>query len=499
MRSRGQMAAVQQEKLEKYLYLNKETAFGRDHGFGRLKNYGDYCSAVPIIEDFESISPYIDAIASGKQKVLTHDPVICFESTSGSSGAAKWIPYTDTLKSEFQNALAVWMHETAIAYPKAFHGTAYWSISPPMKKREITEGGLLVGTESDTDYLQGWVGKLLFHAFAVNHRINADTAHHFYLQLSRQLLASSRLSFISVWSPNYFLQLHDFMVKHWEEILDVKTFTDKRKRELMDLDHFVWNKAFPGLQLLSCWTAAQSGIWLPEVKQHLGNVPIQPKGLLSTEGVVSVPLRDNTHALAYTAHFFEFRHVDSREVYLAHQLDPGETFEVIITTGGGLCRYNTRDKVRIVGHQEGVPLIEFLGKGQEVSDLVGEKVSASCICPLFNELVEASEGTIKSLFLYPVLQQQKVGYQILVETNLALDTDALAKKVERKLLENPYYQQGLATGQLLPLKAVPKAIGFRKEAFERYRQKKGIKDGDIKLPLILPLGFLEDNPTIVHG
>ena len=49
------------------------------------------------------IEPWIERIGRGEPNVLTTEPVLMMEKTSGSSGAAKYIPYTRSLRREFQH------------------------------------------------------------------------------------------------------------------------------------------------------------------------------------------------------------------------------------------------------------------------------------------------------------------------------------------------------------------------------------------------------------
>ena len=60
---------------------------------------------------------------------------------------------------------------------------------------------------------------------------------------------------------------------------------------------------------------------------------------------------------------------------LAHELDRGGRYWVLVTTAGGLYRYHLRDEVEIVGFHHQCPLLRFLGKCDHGSDLVGEKLA----------------------------------------------------------------------------------------------------------------------------
>src|SRR6185295_10783069 len=85
-------------------------------------------------------------------------------------------------------------------------------------------------------------------------------------------------------------------------------------------------------------------------------------------------------ALAVRSHFFEFIEsisiCDARpSVRLAHELSAGCRYQVVLTTGGGLYRYQLYDEVEVVGHGDECPLIRFVGRSDRTSDMVGEKLN----------------------------------------------------------------------------------------------------------------------------
>src|SRR5690606_2282287 len=69
----------------------KETAFGRDHGFGQIKNYEDFKHRVPI-RDYEELKLYVDRIVQGEHSVLWPGLPYYFANTSATTSGAKYIP-----------------------------------------------------------------------------------------------------------------------------------------------------------------------------------------------------------------------------------------------------------------------------------------------------------------------------------------------------------------------------------------------------------------------
>src|SRR2546429_9039855 len=92
---------------------------------------------------------------------------------------------------------------------------------------------------------------------------------------------------------------------------------------------------WPHLRLISCWTTAESARIVPEIKQRFPGVAIQGKGLLATEGVVSIPIETYEGCVAaLTSHFLEFID-ESGKCWLISQLEEGAAYSVLLTTGGG--------------------------------------------------------------------------------------------------------------------------------------------------------------------
>lgn len=100
---------AQARRLQTYLATNKDTEFGRRHGFARMVESAEpvaaYQQSVPLAT-YDDYAPHLAAMAQGRQRVLTAEPVLHFELTSGSTAASKLIPYTATLKAEFQCGVA---------------------------------------------------------------------------------------------------------------------------------------------------------------------------------------------------------------------------------------------------------------------------------------------------------------------------------------------------------------------------------------------------------
>jgi GH3 auxin-responsive promoter len=484
--------AAQAALLDRLLRANASSAYGQKFGFSRLHNVREFRRAVPIV-GYDDLSPWIERIKAGEEKVLTDEPVLMLEKTSGSSTAAKYIPYTSSLRRQFQRAVGAWIFDLYAHNLKLVYGTAYWAITPLARGPEVTSGGLSVGFENDTEYFGTAERFLLRKILAVPEEVaripELDTA--LYVTL-RFLLQSPSLSFISVWAPSFLTILLEHLQNNAERLLtDLRDGALRPPGPLPDaiapvlhsrlradpacarrLEH-AWRESgllraqdvWPNLRVISCWTDASSRLALPALRELFAGVLIQGKGLLATEGVVSVPVVEHGSCVAAaTSHFYEFIEQPGAPPRLLHELEENHEYSVLLTTGGGLYRYRLGDRVRVAGFARNTPLLEFLGKEDGISDLCGEKLSPSFVESVLAEL--SGERTYSSDFaMLAPSQQERLRYVLFLQG--ATSQSDLAVRLDRKLTQNPHYAYCRRLGQL----AAPRIFQITSDAGECYLRR----------------------------
>jgi hypothetical protein len=368
-------AQTQADVLRQILQANQDTWFGRHYHFARIGNPSEFQEQIPPAT-YDDYAPLVARIAAGETRVLTAEPVVMLEPTSGTIGGEKLIPYTASLRRQFQRGVAAWIADLFFHRPAVRAGRAYWSISPALGPARRTCGGLPIGFDDDAAYLgqfeQFALRKLLIVPGDVA-RVTDMTA--FRYATLRYLLAAEDLSLISVWSPTFLTALLSILSEP-EQTTEVVALasawcSDPTRSQRLQA---IWRasvsgaslpeklrRTWPRLALISCWTDAAAGQFLPELRRFFPDVEIQPKGLLATEGFVSFPLLcQSAPALALRCHFFEFEEVAGGRIRLAHQLERGGRYRVLVTTAGGFYRYNLRDEIEVAGFHHQCPLLRFL-------------------------------------------------------------------------------------------------------------------------------------------
>jgi hypothetical protein len=210
---------------------------------------------------------------------------------------------------------------------------------------------------------------------------------------------------------------------------------------------------WPGLTIVSCWGDGPAEPYARRLAQALPHATLQRKGLIATEAIVSIPFGD-CHPLAIGSHFFEF--VDARgRPHLADALSPGEEYDVVLTTGGGLYRYALGDRVTVTGWVDATPSIAFAGRSDRVSDRFGEKLSDGFVTTVLSQIFAATAPP-RFAMLAPETTDAGVAYTLLVEPGEPAEAlpDRLEASLERALRQNPHYAWCVDLGQLRPARVV---------------------------------------------
>jgi len=490
--------SVQEQYLQKLLQNNSSTRYGKSHRFPNVSSVRDFQRIVPLTR-YEDYLPYIEDIALGKSSVLTHERVILFQPTSGTTSASKLIPYTASLKREYQRAVAPWIYHLYGRVPGLTEGRAYWSISPEVE-REKFSGCIPVGFASDSEYLGG-PGRMLYNLVTVGQGkfppgISTDD---FWDTTLLDLLSAGDLALISVWSPTFLLILVKRLTENWLKIIcrlegsDIKGAHTRAGeiRHILEVQGIKFAAIWPNLKVISCWTHGTSENYIDEIRRYFPGVEIEGKGLVATEAFVSLPfLAGKDPLLAVNSHFFEFRDMENGKIFLAHDLREGGVYSVVVTTGGGLYRYELDDIVRVTGFAGGTPAIRFISKNS-VSDLFGEKLNAEHVAR--STATAFAECGIEPGFALVSPFRSTDGkpcYSISFRHDKKADENArlLSQKLEHLLLENFHYAYCRRLGQLGPLRVFIIEDEAPELVFLEEMVIRGQKIGEVK-PSILDRQF----------
>lgn len=533
-------AAAQAALLQRYLRRGADTAFGRAHGFARMRGAEDYRAGVPL-RGYDDYRGWIERVAGGEPRVLTRAPVRALELSSGSTAAAKRIPYTEELQRELRRAVAPWVVDLYRRRPRLALGAAYWSITPlalledaapaagaaraepaaaaaGARARARQRNAVRREFEEDSEYLGGALKRLVDATLAVPGAVRwiRDVEAFRYVTLLC-LLHRADLALISVWHPSFLALLLEALPRHWPSLVEdvrrggcrppaglapalaaaLSSRLPPRPRRAAALARLAPGepaRIWPRLELISCWGDAHAALHAEALGGLFPGVEVQRKGLLATEAFVSLPYAGRT-PLAVRSHFFEFLPRSAAPAgggtdgaVLAHQLEPGEVYSVVVTTGGGLYRYRLEDRVEVDGHVGRTPSLRFLGKEDHVVDLCGEKLNEGFVAAAFQRAF-AGAGLAPRFALLAPDPRPSPAYTAYLELSAA-PPPGLREALERELSANPHFAYAMRLGQL-----TLRLYHLEAPAFPLYVRRcgeRGQRLGDVKPLALSPLAGWSD-------
>jgi hypothetical protein len=477
---------AQTRVLRALLAANAGTAFGRDHGFGRLRTPADYAAQVPV-RDYEALRPYVRRLLDGEPGILTAEAPLAFATTSGTTGEPKLVPVTPTSARQTAALMRLWSARALEDHPRMLARQVLTMVGPAVEG--TTPAGTPYGAMTGMTY-QGlpW---LVRRRHALPYAVALIRDHETRYFVAARLALAQAVSSIGTPNASTLLRLAETARRREGEIVraihdgalgadDVEPLAGAgvstadlravlaaglgpdpgRAGELERLagrrGGLVLGECWPELALVGCWLGGSAGVQARHLDAHLPGIPRRDLGLVASEGRLTVPLEDGSPAgvLAVGTTFFEFvaeeeMDVPAPRIWLAHELQDGHRYDVIVTGANGLYRYDLNDVVEVRGFHRRTPRVAFVRKGRDMLSITGEKLHLNHVL----HAVRAAEGAIGlGVWQFRLIPDAEAArYDLLVEP-AAPSTgvpDAFVALFDRALAEvNAEYASKRASGRL---------------------------------------------------
>lgn len=378
------------------------------------------------------------------RSLLTPEPILFYEPTSGSSGPVKSIPYTRSLRRAFNHLFCVWAYDLITHGPPFSTGKLYFSISPTLSDVAQRDNG----TTDDSDYLDPWLRWLLRPFWVMSPP--SCTVEDFKENLARTLLQTEALEIISIWSPSFLTaQLHYIQTHRQRLQAALQSQLSAARSRLLDHAQISWTDLWPQLKFISCWDSVTAADGASGLRSQFPGVFVQGKGLLATEAPMTLPLVAAQGCVPLLDEiFFEFED-DQGRCYPLHDLQLGQTYRLIISQTGGLYRYRMGDRVRVTHTFLATPCLQFVGRHQDVSDLVGEKLHIQFVSDCLDQLQLPA-----TCFQCLAPVRQPTDHYVLLLDRCDRDVSAIATQLEQALCESFHYRLARQLDQLAPVRVL---------------------------------------------
>lgn len=413
---------TQEQKLFEILRRNANTAYGRENGFREVSGLDAWRKQVPIV-NWDQLSDWVDRMVHGESNVLTAERPLMFARTSGTTGKPKYVPITPTCRGrDHADQFRTWLHHAYLDHPRMYDGKILSLVSPAVEG--VTPGGIPYGSVSGVIYRDNPapVRRLYVTPYPVFEIEDYETR---YLAILNVALRAS-VTFLATANPSSLIKLCEMADAHSESLLrDIHDGGFSRSPSLSVSSakalspHFAANPArakvldaarkrrgallpvdvWPDLALIGCWKGGTVGAYLERFRRWFNPdgsrpIPVRDLGYLSSEARGTIPMSDegSSGVLGINAGVFEFVPVSDVEAspddstkwqtLFFNELVTGAEYHVLLTTTGGLYRYDINDILRVTGWRGAVPELAFVRKGRGVTSITGEKVTV-------NQIIEA--------------------------------------------------------------------------------------------------------------
>ena len=507
-------ADTQQALLSSILRQNAGTVYGKRHGFSAITTLRQYQQRVPLAT-YGDLEPYISAAMTGAPNQLTNGAPVLYTTTSGTTGASKFIPVTHQGRSRKARLMWLWLSALRRDHPAITQGKILSVVSPAVESH--TADGTPTGAESGHTYRNmpppvRWMYSAPYEVFTID-----DYEAKYYALL--RLAAGQDISCIATANPSTVVLLAERLGRHTEQIIrDVRdgTFSadfaipasmraklrlqpDPERARHLEQAAALGNGvllpglAWPKLAAIGCWKGGTVTSYLTQFETYFPQrPPVRDLGYLATEVSGSVPLSDDgdSGVVAVGTNVVEFRPAyadgtpEGSDLIPLERLEVGQRYFIYVTTVSGLYRYDMNDIVEVTGRHENTPLVRFVQKGKGVVSFTGEKLYEVQVI----DAVEEALGARRGRYLFIAAHAEWVGglprLTFLIEFDDELtdrDGIALADRLDAALGNHnaEYHSKRASLRYGPPVLRVVRSGEL--DGYRRRRVESGCPDGQFKV------------------
>lgn len=524
---------LQDELLNQIITKQRATQFGRDHRFDEIHTLADFRRNLPV-STYDDYEPYIARMRQGQLDALVSDPLLhMFAMSSGTTATRKYIPVTPQYLAAYRRGWTVWgMNVVESHGPKVFRGILQF-ISDHEEFR--TEASIPCGSVTGlTAQMQKFVIRWMYCMPATTAKIKDSNAKYY---TALRLSLPRDVTLITAANPSTLVNLARFMDQEKESLIrdlydgtlsdrydvpqlvrqGIRRKIRRQVRRARALEKIVARTGtlYPkdvwaqSLLLLGNWMGGSVGAYMRHYPKYYGETPVRDPGLIASEGRMSIPIADGSSSgvLDITSHFYEFipqEEIDSPQptVLRAHELEEGQAYFILLTTAYGLYRYNIYDMVRVTGFHNRTPLIEFLNKGANFSNLTGEKLSEFQVVHAVQAALKELDHTLTAYSIAPCWDDEDPYYGLFVEQDdFAVPEQAryLAGAVDRHLRRlNIEYDAKRDSRRLGALRSLLLPAGAWSQWDRQRLQRTGGTAEQYKHPCLIPDAAFRTQMPVEH-
>ena len=458
---------IQREQLRGLIHAARNTEWGRKHGYRDIRSYTDFSTRVPV-QIYDDIKPYVERMINGERNILWPSAVYWYAKSSGTTNdKSKFIPVTPEILK-------------GCHYQGGFDTVSLYLRNRPDSRFFSGKGLILGGSHSPSPLNRkthcGDLSAVLLQN--LNPLVNLIRVPKKQIILMDEWESKIRAIVESTWQADV---CNLSGVPSWMLVL-LKAVMQRAGKETL-------SEVWPNLEVFF-----HGGIsFEPYREQYKSLIPSDRMQYMETynasEGFFGLQDDPSDHSLLLMLDygiFYEFipmsemGNENPRAVPLT-EVETGRNYAMVITTAGGLWRYQIGDTIRFTSLRPYKFVIS--GRTKHYINAFGEELmvdnadkALAATCRTMGAVVK--EYTAAPLFM---LDRAKGRHQWLIEFEKAPDSlPAFAALLDQNLqqLNSDYEAKRYKEISLQPLEIIPAKEG----TFYEWLRRKGKLGGQHKIP-----------------
>lgn len=452
---------AQENTLRSILSKAQNTAFGRDHQFGSIRDYSNFKSLVPI-QDYEGLKPYVERAKSGEKDVLWPDTPLYFCKTSGTTSGTKYIPIS----------------KESMPYHIKCAKDAILSYIAETNNADALNGGNI--------FIQGSPELDMINNIPVG-RLSGITAHHvpWYLQLSNH--PSFKTNCIDDWEEKLDAIIDETLPKNMTLISGIPPWVQMYFERIIEQTGKRIKDVFPNFSLLVFGGVAFDP-YRESFKKLIGKEVASIETYPSSEGFIAYQDSQKEEGLLLCVNhgiFYEFipvsEYFDENPTRISlNDVQLGIDYALILNTNAGLWGYSIGDTVRFVSKNP--YRIVVSGRIKHFTSAFGEHVIGKEVESALKLALQKHPAEVNEFHVAPQVNPNSglPYHEWFVEfKNAPADYSAFATTLNNLMLEQNTYYKDLIDGNVLrPL--VVRSLAPK--SFVQYMKSIGKLGGQNKVP-----------------
>lgn len=531
---KAQRADIVQERfLKRLLDAHQYTEFGLLHGFDTIRSIEEFQERIPV-SPYQAFEPYIERMAQGEQNVLTPEPLIFMNMTSGSTGKKKLIPVTKRSRLMVSKANRVAMGFLFGAVREARRPLGKMLFTSSASSFGTTAGGVAYGPISTSDLrLSNSLYRQVFAYPFEALQISDSVARHYVCLLFALLnpdmqvigatfpvLAIRLAQHLETYADDLIRDVENGAIAPWIDLdADIRAALEnqlrpapKRARQLRAIleveGRLTPILAWPDLSFIVTARGGTSNFYFQRFPEYFGDTPVFGGTYASAESNFGIHRGLNTDSviLSIESGFYEFIPEDQWEVpnpktVLPWDVTVGDCYRIVVTNYSGFYRYDIGDVVEIDGVVGNAPQFVFRHRQGGVLSSSTEKTTEHHVTEVMQYLQQ--EFGVKFDNFCITLAKDIVPSPYLVNVEIARGStlnnpNALLQAFDRKLMD---IHQSYAVKRLDGQVPVPRLRVLASGSFARLRQRmidRGTVESQIKFPLVTEDRNWLDDLTVIE-